>query len=45
MPVAYLEVIRVVRRSYFDCAGTEGRVDVFVCDDRNLPFCERKQYA
>ncbi len=42
VPQAHLEVVRVVRRGGdFHCAGAEGRVDVIVCDDRDLPFGDR----
>ena len=42
MPQTDLEVVRVVGRCDFDCAGTEFRVDMFVGDDDQLTVCDER---
>ena len=42
VPLADLEVVRVVRRRHLDRAGAERRVDVLVGDDRDAPAGQRQ---
>ena len=42
VPLADLEVVRVVRRGHLDRAGAERRVDVLVGDDRDPPAGQRQ---
>ena len=42
VPLADLEVVRVVRRGHLHRAGAERRVDVLVGDDRDAPAGERQ---
>ena len=42
VPLADLEVVRVVRRGHLDRAGAERRVDVLVGDDRDAPAGQRQ---
>ena len=42
MPLSYLKVIGIVRRCNLNRSGSKFLVYIVICDNRNLPVCQRQ---